>query len=255
MKKLEGKVALITGSSLGIGKGIALCFAKEGADIVINYRSHKEDAIKVANEVRKLGQKALVYKADVANREQIKNMFADIVKEFGHIDIVVSNAATHNIAPMIEAKWEDVMRTVNVSQLGAYTTCQLAAQQLVEQNNNNRLGGKIIIISSIVVDECPLNHAAYSMAKAGVSRIGKTLAGELAKYHINVNIINPGYIDTPGEHKLASDESMKQAAKNFGWGRLGTPEDIGKAAVFLASDDAEYISGATLLVDGAQTSE
>ena len=246
MNRLLNKVALITGASRGIGRGIALCLAAEGADIVVNYRSHAQEAREVAGAIEALGRRAWVCQADVADREAVAGMFAGAIGQFGRIDIAVANAALSIREPVIEAQWDNVLRTLQVSQFGVFHTCQMAAQQMVKQGR----GGKIVIISSVLEEIAPPTSAAYNMAKAAINHLGRTMAAELATRRINVNMIDPGWIDTPGERAFASEEEIRAGARRIPWGRLGKAEDIGKAVAFLVSDDADYVTGATLRVDG-----
>jgi glucose 1-dehydrogenase len=248
MQRFTGKVALVTGAARGIGRGVALCLAEEGADIIVNDLPPREGlgARGTVAEVEALGRRALAYDADISDREQVAALFAAGVAHFGHIDVVVANAAFSIRELVVEAQWEHVLRTIEVTQFGVYHTCQAAAQQMVAQGS----GGKIVIIGSIL-GEIPFQRsAAYNMAKAAVNHLGRTLAAELAPHHINVNVINPGYIDTPGERAFATEEQIQRAAGNIPWKRMGTPRDIGRAAAFLASDDADYITGTALVVDG-----
>jgi glucose 1-dehydrogenase len=249
-KRLQGKVALVTGASRGIGRGIALLLAAEGADLVVNYCTHAQEAGEVARAVAASGQRALVLQADVASRDAVGGMFEAALAEFGHLDIVVANAALSIRSPVVEARWEDVLRTIQVSQFGVFHTCQIAAQHMVSQVLTGRPGGKIVIISSVLEEVPAPGSAAYNMAKAAINQLGRTLAAELARYHINVNMVNPGWIDTPGERELNTEEQIRAGGRRIPWGRLGTPEDIGRAVAFLVSDDADYITGATLRVDG-----
>jgi len=244
--RLGGKIALVTGASRGIGRGIALRLAAEGADVVVNYRSHPDEAEEVAQEIARLGRRALVWQADVGERDAVAAMFAAAVAQFGGLDIVVANAALSIRAPVIEAQWAHVLRTLQVSQFGVFHTVQMAAQQMARQGR----GGKIVIISSVHQELAPVNSAPYNMAKAAINHLGETMAAELAGRHINVNMINPGWIDTPGERAFATEEEMREGGKRIPWGRLGTPEDIAAAAAFLCSAEADYITGATLRVDG-----
>jgi len=248
--RLEGRVALVTGASRGIGRASALCMAKEGADVVINYRTHPDEAWEVANAVKAMGRKALVHQADVADREAVAGMFQATVDHFGHLDIAVANAAFSIRELVIEAKWEDVLRTFEVTQFGVFHTCQMAAQQMVKQGVRDRSAGKIIIISSVHQQVPVPGSAAYNMSKAAINHLGRTMAKELAEYHINVNSINPGWIDTPGERRFASEDELREAAKTIPWKRMGTAEEIGKGVAYLASDDADYITGSTLCIDG-----
>ena len=247
---LKGKIALITGASRGIGRGIALSLAEEGADIVVNYRTHPEEAQEVADAVVALGGKALVWGADVADRDAVEKMFTGAAAHFGRIDIAVANAAFSVRQPVLEADWETVRRTIEVSQFGVFHTCQFAAQQMVAQEQRGRSKGKIVVISSVHAELPVPASAAYNMAKAAINHFTETLAGELTPHHINVNVINPGWIDTPGERTWATEEDIRAGAERMPWKRLGLPEDIGNAVVFLASDQADYVTGATLRVDG-----
>ena len=248
MQRFEGKVALITGAARGIGRGVALCLAEEGANLIVNDLPPAEGvgARATVQEVQALGRQALAYDADISDRDQVAALFAAGVARFGRIDVVVANAAFSIREPMIEAQWPHVLRTLEVTQFGVFHTCQAAAQQMVKQGD----GGKIVIIGSILAEIPFPNSAAYNMAKAAVNHLGRTLAAELATHRINVNVINPGYIDTPGERKFATEEQIAQAARSLPWGRLGTPHDIGRAVAFLASADADYVTGSALVVDG-----
>ncbi len=250
MKRFEGKTALITGASQGIGEGIAISLAEEGANIVVNYRSNLEEAQETAKQVEALGQKALICQADVSDRAALERMFAEAIEVFGRIDIVVANAAYSVRESVVEAQWENVLKTIEVSQFGVFHTCQLAAQHMVAQELVGKTRGKIVIISSILAELAPAMNAGYNMSKAAINHLGSTMAAELAKEKINVNIINPGWIDTPGERRYNSEEDILSGAKRIPWKRLGIPEDIGKAVAYLASDDADYVTGATLRVDG-----
>lgn len=250
MGRFEERVALITGASRGIGRGIALCLAEEGADIVVHYRTHPEEAQAVADAVEAFGRRALLWRADVADRAAVEEMVAGAADHFGRIDIAVANAAVSVRQLVVDAEWADVLRTIEVSQFGVFHTCQFAARQMIAQEQRGRSAGKIVIISSVHAELPVPTSAAYNMAKAAINHFGETLANELTPYHINVNIINPGWIDTPGERKYATEEEIRAGAQRLPWKRLGTAEDIGKAVAFLASDDADYVTGATLRVDG-----
>ena len=253
MRGIAGKVALITGGARGIGRGIGVCLAQEGADIIIVDRETGDTAKETAAAITAIGRKVLVLQADVASRDDMVRVFSESVDQFGRIDIAVANAGYSVRELTIEANWEDVLRTIEVTQFGAYHTCQLAAQQMVKQRKEGGevgCSGKIIITGSIHEQMPVPTSAPYNMAKAAVNHLCRTLGNELAEYRINVNAINPGWIDTPGERKYVSEEDIQKEGKKLPWGRLGTPEDIGRAAAFLASDDADYITGTSLKVDG-----
>jgi glucose 1-dehydrogenase len=246
MKRLDGKVALVTGASRGIGRETAICLAEEGADVLVNDLSHPAEVDEAVQAIKQLGRRALGWQADVAERGQVEAMVKGAIDYFGSINIVVANAAHSVRQPVIEARWEDVQRTVAVTQFGVFHVCQFAAQQMSQQG----LGGKIVIISSLHAEVPFANSAAYNMAKAAINQLAGTMAAELACHHINVNVINPGWIDTPGEQESATEEELRQGARRIPWGRLGTARDIARCVVFLASDDADYITGTCLRVDG-----
>lgn len=251
--RLEGRIALVTGAARGIGSGIALCMAHEGADVVLLDRAHEALAAQVVQQIEALGRRALFLKTDVSDRVALAQAFAIVVERFGRLDIAVANAGLSVRQNVLEAKWEDIQRTLEVTQFGVFHTCQLAAQQMVRQSprdDDTCNGGKIIVTSSIH-EEWPVpGSAGYNMAKAAVNHLVRTMAVELAPHRINVNVINPGWIDTPGERAFFSEAEIQEGGKKLPWGRIGTIEDIGKAAVFLASDDADYITGSMLRVDG-----
>jgi glucose 1-dehydrogenase len=248
--RFDGKVALITGASRGIGRGAALVLAAQGADVVVNYRTHPEEALEVARAIEGMGQRALVWQADVAMRREVEAMFAGAVEHFGRIDIAVANAAMSIREPVLTAKWENVLRTLEVTQFGVFHTCQLAAQQMVRQPRQGRSAGKIIVISSIHAEIAFPGSGAYNMAKAAINHLVSTMATELAPEHLNVNVINPGWIDTPGERTHYSEAEIQRDAQRLPWKRLGTAEEIGHAVAYLASDEADYVTGTVLRVDG-----
>jgi glucose 1-dehydrogenase len=250
MRRFENKTVLITGAGRGIGRGIALCLATEGADIVVNDRTLSDEAQSVAGEITALGRQVLLWPADVADRSALEGMFAATVERFGRLDVVVANAAFSVRQPLLEADWETVRRTIDVTQLGVFHTCQLAAQQMVKQPLLGRSRGKIVVISSVHEEMAFALSSAYNMAKAAVSHLARTMAIELAPQRVNVNVVNPGWIDTLGERKYFSEEQLREGGKRIPWGRIGIPEDIGKAVAYLASDDADYVTGSVLRVDG-----
>jgi glucose 1-dehydrogenase len=252
---LKGRVALVTGAARGIGRGVVEALASAGASAVINYLDDPHEAQQVADVVAGYGGEAMICQADVSDRAAVASMFAAAVERFGRIDIAVANAAYSKRELVLEAQWENVLRTLEVTQFGTFHTCQFAAQQMVKQGPNlhsssQSNGGKIIVISSLHEEVAFPRSAAYNMAKAAVSHLARTMAAELTSYRINVNVINPGWIDTPGERSFHSAEALQNGGKRIPWGRMGTVEDIGQAALFLASDAADYITGTTLRVDG-----
>lgn len=250
MNRFEGKTVLVTGAAQGIGSGIALCLAKEGANVVINDRVSAEAAEDVLSAVEAEGREALFWQADVSDPVAVSAMFDGVVDRFGRIDVVVSNAAASVREPIIEAKWENVLSTLEVTQFGVFHVCQNAAQRMVKQEPDKLSRAKIVIISSVQAEVAAEGAAAYNMAKAAINHFAETLAVELMDFRINVNVIAPGWIDTPGERAFYTEEELKENGRLLPWGRLGTVDDIGNAVAFLASDDADYITGTILRVDG-----
>lgn len=246
MVDLQDKVALITGSSRGIGRGCAIEMATCGADIVINYRTHPDEAEEVAEIVRGLGRSAITVGADIADRDAVEAMVQQGIDRFGKIDILVNNAAMSIRKPFLEIPVDDVSRTIDVCMWGVFHCSQVAARHMVDRGG----GGKILIISSVHAFIPFGNSVAYNTAKAGINHMGYTMATELTEHRINVNVIEPGWTDTPGERNFATEEELREGGKKLPWGRLGTIEDIGKTAAFLCSDAADYITGACLRVDG-----
>lgn len=244
--KLNGKVALVTGSNRGIGKGCALEMAREGADIAINYRRHREEAEAVAGEVRSLGRRAIVIEADVALRSANQEMVRRTVADLGRLDIFVANAALSVRKPFLDLTEDDMAATLGVTLWGVFHGCQFAARHMVAQGQ----GGSIIVMSSVHALMAYQNSLPYNTAKAGINHMARTAAAELAQYNVRVNIIEPGWTDTPGERAFATEEELRAGGAALPLRRLATIEDIGRSAVFLASGDAAYITGSTLRVDG-----
>jgi len=244
--RLLGKRALVTGAARGIGRGCALELARAGADVVINDREHTEDADATVAEIRALGRQSEVVAGDVFNRSSCEDVVARAIAAFGALDILVSNPAFSRRAPFLDYDPDTFERVLRGTLFGGFHMSQLVARHLVERGG----GGKIVFISSVHARVPYVNSVAYNAGKAGLNNMAFTIATELAPHRINVNVIEPGWIDTPGEHATFGKEAIQLAAPTLPWGRMGTPEDIGRAAAFLASDDADYITGTTLLVDG-----
>lgn len=242
---LAGRVALITGGGRGIGRSIALALAESGADIVITDLL-ADEAHQVAQGIESLGRRCLVVPGDVADRDQVAAVVEAAVTHFGRLDIAVANAARSVRKPFIELTWEDTWATFSVTLFGVWHTCQFAAQQMVKQGQR----GKIIIISSIMSELAVKESAPYNAAKAAVNQLGLTMAHELAQHHINVNIIHPGWIDTPGERAFATEEQIRTGGSRIPWGRLGQPDEIGRLAQFLCSPQADYMTGSIVRMDG-----
>jgi glucose 1-dehydrogenase len=244
--KLLGRTALVTGAGRGIGRGCAVELAKAGADVAVNDLERTAQALAVVAEIEALGRRALLVTGDVFERTSCESVVAAATSGLGCIDILVSNPAYQRRAEFLDFDPVTFAKVVGGTLIGGFHMSQLVARHMVERGR----GGKIVFISSCHVHIPYARSAAYNAAKAGLNHMALTIAGELYPHRINVNVIEPGWIDTPGEHEAFSEEALARAGKALPWGRLGTPEDIGKAAAFLASDDADYITGAALRVDG-----
>lgn len=246
MGSMSGRVAVVTGASRGIGRGCALALARQGARVVVNYNTHADEAAEVVAAIEALGGEAIPHGASVADRPAVDGMFQRALDAFGRVDIVVANAALSVRGPFLELSVEDVARTWDVSLWGVFHTCQAGARAMVAHGQ----GGKIVVISSVMASMPYAHSVPYNTAKAGINHMAATIATELAPHRINVNVIEPGWTDTPGERRFTDEETLYAAGRQLPWGRLGTIEDVGEACAFLSSDAADYITGANLRVDG-----
>jgi glucose 1-dehydrogenase len=244
--KLLGKTALVTGAARGIGRGCALELARAGANIAINDREGTPHAQAVVAEVQALGRHAVLIEGSAFERPSCEGVVNRTIKALGHINIFVSNPALQRRADFLDFDPETFARVIEGTLAGGFHMSQLVARHMVAHGG----GGKIVFISSCHVHMPYARSVAYNAGKGGLNQMAFTIAAELYPHRINVNVIEPGWIDTPGEHEAFGDELMAKAGSALPWGRFGTPEDIGKAAAFLASDDADYITGAALRVDG-----
>lgn len=241
--KLAGKTAIVTGGSRGIGRGIVLAFAREGADVAINYRRDEAAARETAEQVQALGRRAEIYQADVAEWPSVERMFAEAGKAFGGFDVVVANSGvasrTASVADTDPDYWNKVL---GVDLDGVFHTCKAGVPLLRPQGN-------VIVVSSIGADVCAPYGAPYYVAKAGANALVKVLAKELAPERKRVNCIAPGMVASDMGNRLVAALG-EGAVKGIPLGRIGQPEDIGAAAVFLASSDASFITGKILRIDG-----
>jgi NAD(P)-dependent dehydrogenase (short-subunit alcohol dehydrogenase family) len=244
--RLENKKALVTGGGRGIGRAIALTFAKEGADVAIA-EIDLTSAEKVVTEVRSTGCRSMATRTDVSNRNEIEEMVHAVEREFGRIDILVNNAGINMVSRSEDLSEQNWDKALNINLKAIFLCSQAVCKQMVKQN-----GGKIINIASIYGLSGYPERAAYCTSKAGVISLTQTLACEWARYGINVNAIAPGLIKTEMVRDLIRrgifDE--KTVAARSPMGRLGEPEEIANAALFLASDESNFVNGHTLVVDG-----
>jgi 3-oxoacyl-[acyl-carrier protein] reductase len=245
-KKLEGKVAVVTGASKGIGAEIAKQFAAEGASVVVNYASSKSGADAVVNEITKKGGKAVAVQGDVARQADIEKLFAETKKSFGRLDVLVNNAGVYEFLPIENVTPEHYHKLFDINVLGLLSTSREAAKHFGKD------GGSIINISSVVSQMAVPNASAYSGTKGAVDAITKSLSSELGPRKVRVNSINPGMVITEGVKTAGFEGSdfQKDIITRTPLGRIGQPEDIAPAAVFFASSDSSWITGETLVIAG-----
>ena len=244
--RFSGRNALVTGASRGIGRATALTLARGGANVAINFRSHPDEAAEVCREIESLGRKSLAVQCDVADQTSVEAMVAQTVEAFGGLDLFVSNAAYSDRQLMLEADMAGFRRTVDVTMWGAFYGLRASAQQMVKQGR----GGSIVIVSSPHAVLAIPTAMAYNMAKAAIDHMARTAAIELVEHRIRVNIVHPGWVDTPGERKFFTEEQMHSGGKKLPWGRLGPPDEIANGIGFVLSDAADYMTGSTFSMEG-----
>ncbi|MEN2983744.1 MAG: 3-oxoacyl-[acyl-carrier-protein] reductase [Dictyoglomaceae bacterium] len=240
----KDKVVLVTGGSRGIGKAISLAFAKEKAKVLINFRDNKEAAERTMKEALELGGEVYLYQGDVSKEDDVENMFKDILTRFGRLDILVNNAGITKDSLLLRMKIEDWEKVLAINLRGVFLCTREAAKIMVRQRS-----GRIINISSIVGERGNIGQANYSSAKAGIIGFTKSVARELAGRGITVNVVAPGFIDTEMTADLPQ-ELKDNYLKQIPLQRFGKPEEVASVVKFLASDEASYITGAVINVDG-----
>ncbi len=245
--RLGNKVAIVTGSSSGIGAAIALAFAGEGAAVVVDYAGHPDAARKVVEQIEGAGGRALAVAADVSSPADVEALVRKAVEAFGRLDVMVNNAGMERKMPFLETPFEVWQKTVAVNLTGPWLGSQEAAKQMVAQGGP----GRIINISSVHEDLAMPTNAPYCATKGGVRMLMRTLAVELAPHGITVNNIAPGAIDTPMDAPLKENpDQMEELLSEIPLGRMGKPEEVASLALYLASDESSYVTGSTLFVDG-----
>ncbi len=244
--KLEGRAAIVTGSSRGVGRNVALAYAKEGADVLINYSSSEASALEAVEQIRAMGRKAVAVKADVANKAEVENMVAIAGETFGRVDILVNNAGFTRpamLAKMTEDQWDAV---VDAHLKAPFLCIQACFKHFQEQNY-----GKVINVSSVAGLVGTVGQVNYSAAKGGILSLTKSVAREFARYNVCANVISLGIVETDMTEKIRTDEKLKDIYMNrILLKRFGSSDDISPAFVFLASRDSDYITGQLLCVDG-----
>jgi 2-deoxy-D-gluconate 3-dehydrogenase len=242
--RLEGKVALVTGASTGLGAAIALALAEAGADVVCHGNTHAPDETGAA--VTKTGRKALALTGDLSDSQTPRRLVEGTIEHFGQLDILVNNAGTIRRAPATEYSEEDWASVIEVNLSSVFRMAQLAGRHMIERG-----GGKILNIASLLSFQGGITVPAYAASKGGVAQLTKALANEWAAKNINVNAIAPGYMRTNNTRALQQDETRnRQILERIPAGRWGEPGDLGGAAVFLCSAASDYVNGHVLLVDG-----
>ena len=257
-QKLQKQVAIVTGASSGIGAGCARELAKAGAIVVLNHpvEATKEMAENVVQEILNEGGKAIVYKCDVSKEEEVKQMFKDIVAQFGTVDILINNAGLQKDAPFTEMTLDQWNFVIGVNLTGQFLCAREAIKEFLRRgvNGKSKSAGKIICMSSVHQVIPWAGHANYAASKGGVNLMMKTIAQEFAPQKIRINSIAPGAIATPINHDAwDTADHLRNLLKLIPQKRIGQVDDIGKAAVWLASDDSDYVNGTTLFVDGGMT--
>ena len=252
LSDFKGKVAIVTGSSRSIGRGIALAFAREGCSVIVNYSKSREEAEDVANTIKEMGGNAKAIQCDVSKRDEVEAMFRQTIEEYGHIDILVNNAGIAKRGSILDTTDEDWDRHMAINLKGVFLCTQVAARHMVERGY-----GKIINISSnsglgVAMD----GETSYAVSKAGVIQLTKSSSYDLGKFGINVNCVAPGAVETAMLKGSRSDEEYEMLLQGrrdrSSLGRVGTPDDIANAVLFFANDKSRYITGKTLLVDGGR---
>lgn len=245
--QLDQKVAVVTGSDSGIGRGIAIEFAREGAAVVINYAHAQNKAEEVHQTITQMGGKAIVIQADVSQYQQATGLIQQAVEQFGKLDILVNNAGMEIHSPFLDVSEEQYERVLGVDLKGPFFCAQAAAKEMVK----GKIAGRIINISSVHEDLPMPQNVPYCCAKGGIRMFMRTICLELAPYGITVNNIGPGAIDTPIDADVKADpKKWQMLLDEIPLHRVGQPEEVGKLAVYLASDAASYVTGSTFFIDG-----
>lgn len=250
--RLRDKVGIVTGGDTGIGKAICLAMAREGARVVIDYHGEEKWAHALVREIEGFGAAACAIGADVSRPPEVAQLIEAAVSRYGRLDIMVNNAGIEEQHPFIEMPLEAYEKTIAVNLTGTWLGCQIAARQMVKQ----RTGGRIINISSVHEEISMPTNAAYCASKGGIRMLTRTIAVELAQYGITVNDVCPGAIDTPIDTLVKRDPAkMKALLDEIPMRRMGRPEEIAQLCVYLASEDAAYVTGASFFIDGGMSKQ
>ena len=254
---LKGQKAIVTGANSGIGKAIAMALGRAGADVVVNYRDGEDAAVAVVKDIAQGGSRALAIRADVSREVEVKDLFRSAVEQLGTVDILINNAGLQRDAPFEDMTLEQWNTVIGVNLTGQFLCAREAVREFKRRGvvpAVSRAAGKIICVSSVHEVIPWAGHANYAASKGGVMLMMKTLAQEVAPHRIRVNSIAPGAVRTPiNREAWSTPEALEALLRLIPYKRIGEPEDIGQAAVWLASDDSDYVNGTSLFVDGAMT--
>jgi len=257
LKILKGQKAVVTGASSGIGKAVAIALGHAGADVVVNYIAGEDKAMSVVEEIRRCGSQAFAHKADVSQEDQVQNMFDRMIQDWGAVDIVVNNAGLQQDAPFEQMTLQQWNTVIGVNLTGQFLCSREAVRWFKKQGVRKSVScaaGKIVCISSVHEVIPWAGHVNYAASKGGVMLMMKSIAQEVAPFRIRVNSIAPGAIRTPiNMAAWETPEAYGNLLKLIPYKRIGEPEEIGRAVVWLASDDSDYVHGVTLFVDGGMT--
>jgi glucose 1-dehydrogenase len=252
--KLKGQSALVTGASSGIGKAVAIALANDGANVVVNYSNHPEAADEVVKQIENNGGNAIAVKADVSKEDEVQAMFQQMYKKYGTIDILINNAGLQKDSSLESMSLADWQLVINVNLTGQFLCTREAVKEFLRRgiiSERSCAAGKVICMSSVHEVIPWAGHVNYAASKGGINMLMKSMAQELAPKKIRVNSIGPGAIQTPINKAVwETTEALNKLLTLIPYGRIGQPEDIGKVAVWLASDEADYITGTTIFVDG-----
>ena len=256
-QRLRGQKALVTGANSGIGKATAIALGKAGADVVVNYVAGDDSAEAVVEEIRRAGVKAYAHRADVSNEDQVKQMFARMVAELGTVDILVNNAGRQKDAKFVDMTLADWNAVISVNLTGQFLCAREAVREFLRRGvvpSVSAAAGKIICMSSVHERIPWAGHANYAASKGGIMMLMKSIAQEFAPHRVRINSIAPGAIRTPiNTEAWNTPEAYRSLMTLVPYGRIGEPDDIARTAVWLASDESDYLVGATLFVDGGMT--
>ncbi len=255
--KLKGQSALVTGANSGIGKAVAIALGNDGANVAVNYVSNPDSAQAVVDEIKANGGNAVALQADVSNEPQVQNLFQELYKTFGTIDILVNNAGLQKDSPFTEMSLADWQLVININLTGQFLCAREAAREFIKRGivpERSKAAGKIICMSSVHQVIPWAGHVNYASSKGGINMLMQSMAQELAPKKIRVNSIGPGAIQTPiNKQAWETPVALENLLKLIPYGRIGQPEDIGMLAAWLASDESDYITGATIFMDGGMT--